>query len=179
MMLLAVFLRLRPIKPHNLCGHWFLVHCPPRVLIAYLLRPPDTENFAQTAVDKSLERMECWLRHSLSPRWLFLSMSPWPPVAVLYMTDLSRNRAAHEWQCHSLLDGPSMPFSPAFPWPYRRRKWDSQVYNCWGTFCCLSWKLGSRTPSSILREVLQYLGWVWTDVLKAQPVSCYWEDPGR
>ena len=93
-------------------------------------------------------------------------MSPWPPVDVLYMTCLRRNRVAHEWQCRSPLDGPSVLFSLAFPWPYRRRKWDSQVYNCWGTFCCLSWKLGWCTPSSILKEVLQYLGWVWTDVLE-------------
>ena len=46
------------------CGHLFLVCCPPEVLIAYLLWPQDTEDFAQTAVDKSLELMECSLSHS-------------------------------------------------------------------------------------------------------------------
>ena len=41
------------------CEQPLVVCCPPQVLIAYLLWPLDTEDFAQTAVDKSLEVMEC------------------------------------------------------------------------------------------------------------------------
>ena len=46
----------------DLCDHWFLICCLPQVLIAYLLWPPD---FAQTAVDESLELMERYLSSSL------------------------------------------------------------------------------------------------------------------
>ena len=48
----------------DLYGHWFLICCPPQILIAYLLWPPDIEDFVHTAADKGLELMECWLSHS-------------------------------------------------------------------------------------------------------------------
>ena len=53
-----------PFSSTDLCRHWFVVCCPPQVLIADLLWPPDAEDFEQTFVDESLELMECWLSHS-------------------------------------------------------------------------------------------------------------------
>ena len=53
-----------PLSSADLCVHWFLICCLPLVLVSYLLLPLDTEDFAQTAVDESLELMECCLSRS-------------------------------------------------------------------------------------------------------------------
>ena len=72
-----------PLSSMNLCGHWFLVCCPAQALTAYLVWPLDTEDFAQIAVNKSLELMECWQSHSPSfwsteEYWLHISDKiPW------------------------------------------------------------------------------------------------------
>ena len=50
-----------PLSSADLCRHWFLICCLLRVFVLYLLWPPDTEDFVQTAVDESVELMEyCW-----------------------------------------------------------------------------------------------------------------------
>ena len=47
-----------PPSSTTMGSHLFLVCCPPQVIFAYLLWPPDTEMFMPTAVDKSLELLE-------------------------------------------------------------------------------------------------------------------------
>ena len=66
-----------PLSSADLCDHWFLICCLLRVLVSYLLWPPDTENFAQTTVDESLELMGCCLScspcfRSIEEYWLYI-----------------------------------------------------------------------------------------------------------
>ena len=53
-----------PLSFANLCSHWFLICSLPQALVSYLLWTPDTNNFTQTAVDESLELMECCMSRS-------------------------------------------------------------------------------------------------------------------
>ena len=81
LMLLAGFLKgvanPTPISSADVCGHWFLICCLPQVFVSYHTCPPDTEDFAQTAFDNSLELMECslsrspWFR-SIEEHWLHI-----------------------------------------------------------------------------------------------------------
>ena len=56
-----------PLSSMDLCCHWFLICCLPRVLVACLLRPLEPEECALTAVDENLEFRGCCL--NCSPRF--------------------------------------------------------------------------------------------------------------
>ena len=97
-----------PLSAMDLCGHWFLMWCLSQVFVSLLVWPPDTKGFAQTAVDESLELMECWSWWSIVLNILYLVDFP----ISLELQTLRIRKAVHALPIPALTSAPAPPPPP-------------------------------------------------------------------